>query len=111
MHCPSPAFEAYMIGDRSGPGDDLYSHRKKASFYHSLASTIRAFVAAVFIMASTIISSSLVMAVIPALTMSFLITRNIILSVPVVSYKEDALAAGVVLRTVLFPVLSVFLGH
>ena len=44
--------------------------------------------------------------VILAVTMNFLVTRNVIAVVPVVLHKEDSLAAGVVLAAVLAPVFG-----
>jgi hypothetical protein len=78
---------------------------------NALVVTIVVIVAAAVVLASTMIISVLVMAVIPTITMMFLVTRNILPVVPVVLHKEDPLAAGVVLAAVFAPVFRVAWGH
>jgi len=46
------------------------------------------------------------MIIIPAVTMFFLITRDILALVPVVMHKKDAFAAGIVFAAVLFPIFG-----
>jgi hypothetical protein len=53
------------------------------------------------------IVTTVIATVIVALAMSFLITGNILLLVPVVMNKKDPLAAGVVFATVLSPIFDV----
>src|SRR5258706_3069335 len=52
-----------------------------------------------------------VTAAILTITITFLITRNILVVVPVVLHKQDPLTAGVVLSTVSTPVSRVAWGH
>jgi hypothetical protein len=61
-------------------------------------------IAAVVLMLSTTIIPALV-------TMSFLISRDILAVVPVVMYKKDPLAAGIVFATVLAPMFGVARGY
>ena len=62
---------------------------------------------AVILLVPAIIIPALVTAVIPAITMPFPITGCILAVVPVVTHKEDPLAAGVVFATVLSPMFGV----
>ncbi|MDD2266378.1 hypothetical protein [Sulfuricurvum sp.] len=49
-------------------------------------------------------SVTMITVVIPAITVSFSITRNILAFVPVITYKKDPLAAGMVFTTVMLPI-------
>jgi Na+-translocating ferredoxin:NAD+ oxidoreductase RnfD subunit len=74
---------------------------------HANALVIAAIV--VIVVAGSVLVSVMVIivhvtSVILAVTMNFLVTRNVIAVVPVVLHKEDSLAAGVVLAAVLAPV-------
>jgi hypothetical protein len=62
-------------------------------------------VTVVIVLVPVMIIIVLVTPVILAVTMSFLVTRSVIVVVPVVLYKEDSLTAGIVLAAVLAPVL------
>jgi hypothetical protein len=67
-------------------------------------------VAAVALMFPALIVPVLVTAIVPAVTMTFLVARNILAVVPVVLHKEDALAAGVIFAAVLAPVFGMARG-
>jgi hypothetical protein len=62
-------------------------------------------------MVSMIIIPTLVMMIFPAITMSFLITRDILAVIPVIMHKEDPLAAGIVFSAMLAPMLGVAGGY
>src|SRR5512147_2924852 len=63
-------------------------------------------ITAVIVLAPVMIIAVLVTAVILAITMIFLVMRNVLAVVPVVLHKKDPLAAGVVLATVFAPVFG-----
>jgi hypothetical protein len=54
-----------------------------------------------------IITSAFVLAVMPAITVFFSITRSILAFVPVITHKQDPLAAGSIFVTVLLPISGV----
>jgi hypothetical protein len=68
-------------------------------------------VAAVIPSIPAIIMPALIVTVIPALTMSLLITRNVLSPVPIVSYKDDMLTAGIVLPAIPPPIFSMFFWY
>lgn len=59
----------------------------------------------------TMIIPALVAAFIPAITMMLLVTRNVLVVIPVVLHEVDPLAAGVVFAAVFAPVFRVARGH
>ncbi len=54
-----------------------------------------------------LVAVTFVPVIIPAITVSFPITRNILVFIPVIAYKQDPLAAGVIFVTVLVPMFGV----
>lgn len=62
---------------------------------------------AVVPMATTLIMPVLVMGVMLAITLKFLVTRNVLAVIPVVLHKQDPLAASVVFAAVPAPMSSV----
>lgn len=73
----------------------------------AITATVMIVAVAVVLLLSTMIIPALVTAVILAITMLFLVTRNILVVVPVVLHKVDPLAAGIVFAAVLAPMFGV----
>src|ERR1700690_2212792 len=70
-----------------------------------------AIVVAAVVLVPTMIIPVRATAVILVATIMFLVTRNVLVVVPVVLHKEDPLAAGVVLAAVLAPVFGMARRH
>jgi len=68
-------------------------------------------IAVAVVLAPTIIIPLLVTALIQAITMMFLVTRNVFAFVPVVLHEVDPLSAGFVFVAVLRPLLGVSRRH
>ena len=63
-------------------------------------------VVTVILITSPIIMPALITTIIPVLTMSFLITRDILTIVPVVMDKKDPLAAGIIFAAIPAPMFG-----
>jgi len=74
----------------------------------AVASVVAAMIAAVF---APMIAPVFVTTAFPVTTLPFLMTRNVLTAVPVVTHKVDPLAAGVVMAAVLFPISGMARRH
>ena len=108
VHCDMPIAIIPLAG---GIGHKYLLHRGGMSRdrHHTNALVITAIVVivtVVIVLVPVMIIIVHVTPVILAITMNFLVTRNVIAVVPVVLHKEDSLAAGIVLAAVLAPVFG-----